>query len=385
MPDVFPKHHPFVFRVPSHAWMVSRLGALFGKTQAAQRPRTQPKPVAKEQHILKKQVPRNPKVSKVQRPSRAANSAAHLWQKFGKKWQAGPGSHVSEASRESADSLERRHVWLQYRSGGMGCSVCAWFAERVQDEKPKDRQRRYATKWSKFAIKSSASMQSSCIRAHAQSVAHQTAWKAFCNPQQLRTIVRQPLEDCFLQKGGVPQWPDWLRLWRAIKGTNLSLRGLEQLSWTDSFASCERVDCKAISREAWKQMVEVFSDIVRAEKREALRRSVAICISTDDKSYTFENEVFLIFSGHCPFCFSQFFGTKTDFFAVFRVSLSGPWRDVSYQACLSDGTVCRGVVRALGLKLSMPGCFFVLSSYCCPVVGCDPPASSFFWTGCLHQ
>ncbi|CAK9114935.1 unnamed protein product, partial [Durusdinium trenchii] len=55
-------------------------------------------------------------------------------------------------------------------------------------------------------------------------------------------------------------------------------------------------------------MVAVFVDVLREEKREALRKAVAVCISTDDKS---------------------------------------PWRDVSYQACLQDGSVCRGVVRVV--------------------------------------
>ena len=325
--------------------MVSRLAALF-RHQGSKRA----KPVRKDaptKAVSGKAKPNKKRAKAASKDREEPKSTQALWRKFGRKWQAGPGSVVLP-QQDAADRLPKKHVWLQFRSG-MGCSVRVWFAERAQPEKPKDRQRRFCTKWSQFRVSSISSMQSCTIRAHAESLVHKMAWKAFCNKQLLHSIVQEPLEDSYLQKGGVPQVADWLRLWKALRSTNLSLRGLEQLSFTDSFAACDRTECKGISREAYKQMVAVFVDVLREEKREALRKAVAVCISTDDKSSL---EIF----HNLSFCFSMFgiVFAGLSHWPVLGRTHSGPWRDVSYQACLQDGSVCRGVVRATGIHPLSP-------------------------------
>ena len=48
-------------------------------------------------------------------------SPLSLWHSFGKRWQAGPGSHVLPSHVSGAS---RKHVWLEWRSTGMGCTLC---------------------------------------------------------------------------------------------------------------------------------------------------------------------------------------------------------------------------------------------------------------------
>jgi len=80
--------------------------------------------------------------------------------------------------------------------------------------------------------------------------------------------------DAHLLKSGVPQASDWLRLWKAVTSTSLSLRSLQELCSTDSFVSCDTADPKAVTREACLNMINIFVDLIRDEKR----------ASTDDKS-----------------------------------------------------------------------------------------------------
>lgn len=56
------------------------------------------------------------------------------------------------------------------------------------------------------------------------------------------------------------------------------------MSFTDSFVAADRPEPKAVSREAWRKMVMIFADHLRDQKRQDLRKAVAICISLDDKS-----------------------------------------------------------------------------------------------------
>ena len=208
-------------------------------------------------------------------------SPLSLWHSFGKRWQAGPGSHVLPSHVSGAS---RKHVWLEWRSTGMGCTLCHWFWQRYQTEKRLSRQKWFCTKWGRFQVSSLKSMQSSCVRNHAISEVHQTAWASFCNPGIAGVLVQLADEDSHLLRGGVPQPGDWLRLWRAIRSTSVSIRGLQDLSFTDSFVSCDRADVKAVSREAYLKMIYVMVDILRENKRALLRRARAIAISTDDKS-----------------------------------------------------------------------------------------------------
>ena len=83
-------------------------------------------------------------------------------------------------------------------------------------------------------------------------------------------------------------------------------------------------------------MAAVFADVLREQKRAKLRLASAICISLDDKSRSAS-------IGFCRFSVS--------IVGVGRAgaALAGPWRDISFQASLPDGSVERGVVRAARL------------------------------------
>ena len=176
--------------------MVSRLAALF-RHQGSKRA----KPVHKDaptKAVSGKAKPNKKRAKAASKDREEPKSTQALWRKFGRKWQAGPGSVVLP-QQDAADRLPKKHVWLQFRSG-MGCSVCAWFAERTQPEKPKDRQRRFCTKWSQFRVSSISSMQSCTIRAHAESLVHKMAWKAFCNPQLKRKWTTASCGAVFLRR-----------------------------------------------------------------------------------------------------------------------------------------------------------------------------------------
>ena len=240
-------------------------------------------PKAKAAHVSRKKVskPLAVQKGKAQFAGKPLVTAEHLWRRFGHRWQSGPGSHLLPSH---VGGPSRRHVWLEWRTGGMGCSLCHWFWQTFQESKGRSRQKRFCTKWGRFGIKEVASMQSSAIRLHSCSEVHQTAWQSFCNPTLAPKLVTLSDEDAHLLKGGVPQASDWLRFWKAVTSTSLSLRSLQELSFTDSFVSCDRADPKAVTREAYLNMINIFVELIRDEKRASLKRARAIAISTDDKS-----------------------------------------------------------------------------------------------------
>ena len=215
--------------------------------------------------------------SRLGRQDKEARTGSDLWSRFGRKWQQGP----------------------------------ARFAEK----RPLDRTRRCWTAFARFQVKGRTSMQSCVFRLHVQSDLHQQAWQCWCNPASADTVLSLPDEDRFLLRGGVPSVRDWLHLWKAVRSTSCSLKALEGwslwgfglglqgwgsglrvsglsfrlqslgapsalqgLSFTDSFVAADRPEPKAVSREAWRKMVMVFADHLRDEKRQCLRKAVAICI-----------------------------------------------------------------------------------------------------------
>ena len=251
--------------------------------------------------------------SRLGRQDKEARTGSDLWSRFGRKWQQGPGSHLLPGGR--------RHVWLERRGTGLGCNLCSWFSARFAEKRPLDRTRRCWTAFARFQVKGRTSMQSCVFRLHVQSDLHQQAWQCWCNPASADTVLSLPDEDRFLLRGGVPSVRDWLHLWKAVRSTSCSLKALEGwslwgfglglqgwgsglrvsglsfrlqslgapsalqgLSFTDSFVAADRPEPKAVSREAWRKMVMVFADHLRDEKRQCLRKAVAICISLDDKS-----------------------------------------------------------------------------------------------------
>ena len=229
---------------------------------------------------LKRAAPPNKKKKNIS--LRKAMSPDELWRRWSSAWKAGPGSHSWHSNESGAG--RRKFVWLDRRAGGMGCVLCSWFAERFSHSKPAGRDKRFSTKWARFEVRGGKSMQSECIKRHGQSDVHTRAWKCYTNPEAAGCILTQGEEDLWLLRGAVPQISDWLRLWRAVRSSSCSLRALEAISFTDSFVQCDRASPKAITREAYHHMIEVFVDVLRRQKRDKLRQAISICISLDDKS-----------------------------------------------------------------------------------------------------
>ena len=128
------------------------------------------------------------RMTKAQFAGKPLVTAEHLWRRFGHRWQSGPGSHLLPSH---VGGPCRRHVWLEWRTGGMGCSLCHWFKfwQTFQESKGRSRPKRFCTKWGRFGIKEVASMQSSAIRLHSCSEVHKTAWQSFCNPTLAPKLV----------------------------------------------------------------------------------------------------------------------------------------------------------------------------------------------------
>ena len=167
----------------------------------------------------------------------------------------------------------------------MGCSVCASLVARLRESgAPCGDRRRYSTKWGRFEISSVKSMQAESIKLHSASDVHRIAMRCFLSPDA--PVVRslpEPDDDALL-RGHVPQPEHWVRVWSCVRSPT-SYKAAEQRQATESFLSASR--CKeaavAASRRAMASMVQIMAEVIRGAKREALRRSSAICLSLDDR------------------------------------------------------------------------------------------------------
>lgn len=213
-----------------------------------------------------------------------------MWEVWGSRWQAGPGSHVWSGSGKPNEKIARL-VWLSRKkditTGKMkaGCSVCAWFSDgKIDKTKVNDpRQKRYQTKFSRFEV---SSLTQSCqIRLHAKSELHCIALRCWRQPPETQIMWVGSTDQIEVLKGNVPQPADWLKLWRQILSSGLSFRSISLLSYTDSFICAGRGNLTQITNEATANMVRIMVDVVRDGKRKDLRGAEAIALSSDDKGH----------------------------------------------------------------------------------------------------
>eukprot|EP00435_Cladocopium_sp_Y103_P041308 s359_g11.t1 len=154
-------------------------------------------------------------------------------------------------------------------------------------------------------------MQSSTIRMHACSEVYQTAWQCYCNPSLASTLVTLSDEDALAERRRAPA--ECMHLWRAVSSTSLSLRSLQELSFTDSFIACDRADPKAVTREAYLNMVNIFADLVLAtnadlseqqvegDKSESLANSLLKAWNMDENLYKhILDSIYIWSSDRCP-------------------------------------------------------------------------------------
>ena len=224
-----------------------------------------------KQHVLKEQ-----------------NCPDKQWDRWGCKWQAGPGSHVWSGSGKPSEKVLKL-VWLQRKKDitgkmNVGCSLCSWFSDMQLDKTKVSnrRHKRWNSKWTRFEV--NKLMQSSQIRLHASSDMHCLAFRCWRQPPEAQMLWVESTEQIELLKGNVPQPADWLKLWRQVKSSSLSYRSISMLSYTDSFIHSGRGDLTQITNAATGDMVRIMVDVVRDGKRKDLREAEAIALSSDDKS-----------------------------------------------------------------------------------------------------
>lgn len=145
---------------------------------------------------------------------------------------------------------------------------------------------RKSTKWARYEVSGYASIQSECVRRHAQTDIHKAALKAHLEPQlPLTTLLPDDSADSDLLRGHVPQLGHWLRVWRYIR-TPTSCRAAECLQSTESYIAQSRLTDEQSSiatRKAVASMVMIQAEVVRQAKRDIIAASSSITISLDDR------------------------------------------------------------------------------------------------------
>ena len=84
-----------------------------------------------------------------------------------------------------------------------------------------------------------------------------------------------------LFRGGVPQVADWLRAWRACRSPT-SFHAAQQQGVTENFTHGGR-QSGGVERRAFRSMVEIMAEVVRADTRSLLRNAKSISIGLDDR------------------------------------------------------------------------------------------------------
>ena len=141
------------------------------------------------------------------------------WYKRGAEWVCSYGKFVRQHGR-----TRENVAWLVERperfggAWGLGCTVCAWFANRARSEvegscgpSTSQPQRgnasicRLGTRFGRFEVRPQF-LQAEHVKQHAESTAHRTALIAWMNPDApLRFASQASLGDELLLSGPVPQ------------------------------------------------------------------------------------------------------------------------------------------------------------------------------------
>ena len=153
------------------------------------------------------------------------------WHTRGGEWVCSYGMFVRPQGSRTRENV----AWLAERptrfggEWGLGCIVCAWFANRArtdlhekscgsrapQPQRGAARRCRLGSRFARFEVRAEF-LQAEHFKQHAVSAVHRRAVMAWINPDAPLTFAAQrTLGDEQLLSGAVPQPADWLRSWRA--------------------------------------------------------------------------------------------------------------------------------------------------------------------------
>ena len=120
-------------------------------------------------------------------PKMVANCAQCIFHHRRRIWEASTAcSHP-----QSRQGCPGRLIWLAERpqswggAWGIGCTLCSAFMARCHGL-AEFRNRRVATKWARFEIRSHKSMQLCCLKQHSASALHKLAYMSHLTPDEAR-------------------------------------------------------------------------------------------------------------------------------------------------------------------------------------------------------
>ena len=180
-------------------------------------------------------------------------------------------------------------TWLQVRprrlggQWGVGCTMCASLAHRVETSPDPEvqKRRRFSTGWARFEIRSAAAMQAGSVRKHANQDIHRRAVRANNEPAKPLRLIVPEYGDEMLLRGGVPQPEHWLKVWQALR-TPVSFRdAARKLRIVERGCGTPEIEKR---REATvMRMGRIMAEVIREQKRQALRAAASISLSIDDR------------------------------------------------------------------------------------------------------
>lgn len=189
---------------------------------------------------------------------------------------------------ESARAGPRAVCWLSERPArwggtwGLGCRMCADSAARASClGVVGSARRRLGSAWARYEARP-LSLQSEHLRQHCECDAHRVAVLAWLRPDAPPNMeLQRTLDDDRLLAGAVPQPPDWLRAWNASR-TPQSWQAAAQAVATEHFIRQARE--RSVGARPLEKMARIMVEVVRAQKRELLRRADSIALSFDDRA-----------------------------------------------------------------------------------------------------
>ncbi len=220
------------------------------------------------------------------------------WHKRGAEWVCSYGKFVRQQCSRARENV----AWLAERperfggEWGLGCTVCAWFANRAfSEQRGSERscgsstsqpQRgtaslcRLGTRFARFEVRAEY-LQAEHFKQHAESSAHRRAVIAWLNPDApLRFAAQATLGDELLLSGAVPQPADWLRTWRACI-TPQSWQAAAKHLETEHYVHMLRA--RPVEPRALQRMARIQAEVVRASFREWVLAATSLTLLFDDR------------------------------------------------------------------------------------------------------
>lgn len=207
------------------------------------------------------------------------------WYVMEPKWSLAFGKFSAPASPEARCWIAERPVrWGG--SWGLGCTLCSEALTRNADgsadrSRGTAEQRRLGAKWARFEVRP-AGLQADSFRNHRDSDVHKVALRAWQHPDEpVQFKLQASLSDDRLLSGSVPQVADWLRAWRAAR-TPQSWQAAAAKEQTEHFIRAVR--SQPIGTRPLEMMALIMREVLREEKRAAIRESTSISLSFDDRA-----------------------------------------------------------------------------------------------------